>query len=347
MHDSDVTKTMLLKIPLEIPQTGRPLVTLLTKSLRSLQKASRANASPLVSVGFLRMLVSWLHQSPESVDTFLATAANLNFLVELVLVSPTVHVGGLAALCLCLCAEYSPNDHSKQSIQSIINQNITIDKLFRSFGGLRQSDQFIAAENLHTEPLAGMSESVLYYDYDFTLFFKELHDRFQRTLRGPAKKMKLAVSPRKKQESGPARVDEHAGVLLQSYKDLMATQETELLQLREQLAAMEGREPVAPAIPGLAQGLQEEIDRLKAAQQQDQERTEAALNALKSLETAYSLLDQEHEKLRASHGAAPDPGIEEEVRRARTSQQQLQTELTVARELLQKQNEEFVALQEG
>lgn len=85
--------------------------SLLKRSVRALGLAEREGGPVAVRIGLLRLLCTWLYQSPSAVSAFLSSAMHLPLLVELVTKTAprsdlaAGHVQGLAALLLGICLE--------------------------------------------------------------------------------------------------------------------------------------------------------------------------------------------------------------------------------------------------
>jgi len=172
LKDDLNSKELVLKIPLEIPKIGTPMVNLLGKLTRTLSFAVKMTASNattstqprnliLVKVGILRLLSTWMDNCVGAVRNFLSMPNNLPFLVELINSPPSshepkdsqIHIQGLAALLLGLCFYFlddsqtqSNEEFNKATLHSIIMQRIGLDQFMSKLDSLKKSEQFIKAE---------------------------------------------------------------------------------------------------------------------------------------------------------------------------------------------------------
>eukprot|EP01116_Phalansterium_solitarium_P000214 TRINITY_DN10123_c0_g1_i1.p1 TRINITY_DN10123_c0_g1~~TRINITY_DN10123_c0_g1_i1.p1 ORF type:complete len:1117 (+),score=415.56 TRINITY_DN10123_c0_g1_i1:143-3493(+) len=270
LRDSPRAKDLLLRIPLEIPKQGVPMVTLLTRSMRVLTLLHRTpglpNASPLlpspgllVRVGLLRLLGTWLDDCGGAVKSFLDSATNLSFLVEIVLQhSPHsdphmvgtgndgfAHVQGLAAFLigLCfICNQDQPSSQQQASLQGIIVQRIGIERLLDALDRVRRSPEFQMAEQGKSE-VDGGGQQLNLYDYDWTVHFKAAYDRIHRQLKSPKPQSNAVSTPQQARPSAapPAPASASSDAILQSYKDLINTQTRELEMIKTRNHELEER----------------------------------------------------------------------------------------------------------
>jgi len=81
------------RIPLEIPKADGPFINLLSKSMITLmENLNSKHGNPLLSVGLLRLLCTWLYECPQAVKAFMASAQNIPF-VSFPLPPPTLMCG--------------------------------------------------------------------------------------------------------------------------------------------------------------------------------------------------------------------------------------------------------------
>ncbi|PRP88469.1 hypothetical protein PROFUN_03186 [Planoprotostelium fungivorum] len=183
LRDEPSSKELVLKIPLEIPKSGVPMVTLLTKCTKNLvlccQLSSSQNQSGnsmtnapnrapvknhLVQIALLRLLCIWMDNCSYAVRIFLSAPNNLPFLVETIITSSSsssdttddhvIHTDGLCCLLLGLCLKLCEDDanspvqpqFSREAIHNIIMQRIGLDRFSSKLDSLKKSDQFIRAE---------------------------------------------------------------------------------------------------------------------------------------------------------------------------------------------------------
>ncbi|EGC39295.1 hypothetical protein DICPUDRAFT_147928 [Dictyostelium purpureum] len=202
LKDSVHTKDQLLKMPLEVPKSSaaaekQPL-TLFTKLMESLLNTKKHDIDPTIKIGLLKLLSVWLDQSPNSIQEFFKGPQNLAFLVELILSPSTVstsstgnpsaslqpHIQGLAALILGICAQYMNDETAEQNrsnLSSIINHRITINIFKDKLDTVRKSDQFTNAEQSEDtfDPSSSSAKTIVLYDFDYTLFFKDIYDKIR------------------------------------------------------------------------------------------------------------------------------------------------------------------------
>jgi hypothetical protein len=163
----------------------------------------------------LRLLCTWVH---ESAETAAALSSLVALLAELCLTAASIHVEALAALliafilpvwrCTSLLSHATKQETSESSasLASVV-QSIGLEKYLSRLQALRSDPHFIAAENSQIDPPlpsgTALAEAVLFYDYEFTLFYKDAFDRIQKTLKAPLRKSKPALSPRRKPQAQP------------------------------------------------------------------------------------------------------------------------------------------------
>eukprot|EP01117_Protostelium_nocturnum_P007795 TRINITY_DN278_c0_g2_i1.p1 TRINITY_DN278_c0_g2~~TRINITY_DN278_c0_g2_i1.p1 ORF type:complete len:673 (+),score=283.73 TRINITY_DN278_c0_g2_i1:1129-3147(+) len=183
LKDEPTSKELVLKIPLEIPKSGVPMVTLLSKCTKNLMLSCRLSQSnnsnnannsnnsnqnsgnsnrisssdrfTLVKIGLLRLLAVWMDNCPNAIKIFLSSANNLPFLVELILAAPSdegdVHVQGLCCLLLGLAFKYGEEESGSQfnraAIHSLIQSRIGLDQFNSKLDSLRKNPQFLSAES--------------------------------------------------------------------------------------------------------------------------------------------------------------------------------------------------------
>lgn len=207
LKDSPDCKHLVLRIPLELPKPGVPMVTLLETCFESLKAATSQAADKVVRVALLRLFCIWMDECPKAVKTLLQYPTNLPFLVEQV-GQPVgdVHIQGLCALligfCLVFSEEGDASPFNRESVRSIIMHRIGVDKYTTKLDRIRKSKEFILAE--HDTPIVPVdsdepshSPEDLFYNYDFTLFFKDAHDKILVELKSPFGKVRPSPSPGK------------------------------------------------------------------------------------------------------------------------------------------------------
>ncbi|KAN0037298.1 hypothetical protein ACTFIV_002639 [Dictyostelium citrinum] len=198
LKDSTHTKEQLLKMPLEVPkssaETQQP-ETLFTKLMACLMATKKQDIDPIIKIGLLKLLAVWLADSPKSIKLLFDGNQHLAFLVEIIL-SPLPtgssgsnsnlhsHIQGLCTLILGICAQYMDDEtaeKNKSNISSIINHRITINTFKEKLDSLRKSDSFTNAEQGEEsfDPSSTAAKTIILYDFDFTMFFKDVYDKIR------------------------------------------------------------------------------------------------------------------------------------------------------------------------
>ncbi|KAN0015282.1 hypothetical protein ACTFIU_008007 [Dictyostelium citrinum] len=198
LKDSTHTKEQLLKMPLEVPkssaETQQP-ETLFTKLMACLMATKKQDIDPTIKIGLLKLLAVWLADSPKSIKLFFDGNQHLAFLVEIIL-SPLPtggsgsnsnlhsHIQGLCTLILGICAQYMDDEtaeKNKSNISSIINHRITVNTFKEKLDSLRKSDSFTNAEQGEEsfDPSSTAAKTIILYDFDFTMFFKDVYDKIR------------------------------------------------------------------------------------------------------------------------------------------------------------------------
>ncbi|KAN0003493.1 hypothetical protein ACTFIZ_009652 [Dictyostelium cf. discoideum] len=200
LKDSILTKEQLLKMPLEVPKSSAEAqqpVTLFTKLMDCLMATKKQDIDPTIKIGLLKLLAVWLADSPKSVKIFFDGNQHLAFLVEIIL-SPLPtgsstaggnsnlhsHIQGLCTLILGICAQYMDDEtaeKNKSNLSSIINHRITVNTFKEKLDSLRKSDSFTNAEQGEEsfDPSSTAAKTIILYDFDFTMFFKDVYDKIR------------------------------------------------------------------------------------------------------------------------------------------------------------------------
>lgn len=266
-------KEIILHIPLEIPtQPGEKTPTLLPTIMDILVSACQKESTPtIVPVGLLRLLCTWLDDCTQAVKAFMSNPTNIPFLVEKI-IQPTgnVHVQGLCALLFGLCLyfqeEQTPTDLTRTSLYGLIVHRMGLDKYIDKLDRLRKSNPFIFAEQERAILPSELTDEndkqeYRYYDYEFTVFFKDAYDVIVRGIRNPAgrsQKPKASASrganipasssqplvpPAQEKTSSPTLTNPQTvsqsntinDSIVNSYKELIRTQDKELESLKKSL----------------------------------------------------------------------------------------------------------------
>lgn len=284
--DSPTCKKLMLDIPLEIPRSDQPIVSLLAKIGHAIIDVyTSPKGDTLVLVALLRLLCMWVHDYSPAVKAFFQNAKHLPFLVELVMAeNGNVHVQGLGALLVGLCFQVDDHDEGQgassaintSSLHLIITRDIGTAKFMSRLDGFRKSEAFLFAEQ--DKPVLIYDEEAdisnrerlldkILYDYDFTLFFKDAYDRILRKIRSPhATPSKAPGSGRgnkSAQDAGGSnggnggRGGQQYEAVLQSYKDLIRSQDQEMALLKKQISELQqyarhqqSQQPGSPLLGG-------------------------------------------------------------------------------------------------
>ncbi|KAM9981103.1 hypothetical protein ACTFIY_003412 [Dictyostelium cf. discoideum] len=199
LKDSIHTKEQLLKMPLEVPKSSAEAqqpVTLFTKLMACLMATKKQDIDPTIKIGLLKLLAVWLADSPKGIKIFFDGNQHLAFLVEIILSplptgSSTIgnpnlhsHIQGLCTLILGICAQYMDDEtaeKNKSNLSSIINHRITVNTFKEKLDSLRKSDSFTNAEQGEEsfDPSSTAAKTIILYDFDFTMFFKDVYDKIR------------------------------------------------------------------------------------------------------------------------------------------------------------------------
>ncbi|KAF6152362.1 hypothetical protein GIB67_006016 [Kingdonia uniflora] len=164
-------KEKVLQVELEQPMASlgapEPLMHRIVKylAIATSKKTKDINHKSSTSTGdsyiqpiILRLLVTWLADSPNAVHSFLDSRPHLTYLLELVSSpSETVCVSGLSAVLLGECVLYNKSgEDSKNSFMVVdaISQKIGLTSYFLKFDEMQKSFLFVSAKpSLNRKPL--------------------------------------------------------------------------------------------------------------------------------------------------------------------------------------------------
>ncbi|KJE89305.1 vesicle docking protein [Capsaspora owczarzaki ATCC 30864] len=152
--------------------------------------SSDPSSTPRTLVGLLRLLCSWLADSPAAVRTFLHSTYNLPFLVELLEQHHSTSTGavsvviqGMAALLLGLC--FAHNDvaestFNRASIRLTIQNRINLETFNGYIANLGRCEYFTKAAS--NTSFSSTKPGDVWFDYEFTVLFKRASVAIERAL---------------------------------------------------------------------------------------------------------------------------------------------------------------------
>eukprot|EP01133_Synstelium_polycarpum_P001461 gene1461-1695_t len=187
LRDSPHAKDMLLKSVVELPkEADHPPTTLLSKLMAALVASKRLDIDPMIKIGLLKLLATWLAESSRVTKELLSNPANLSLIVEAIMQPPSgalsVHVQGLYTLVLGLVAHYLGDDSTsdRSNLAALINHRIGLNSFKDKLDQLRKSDPFnVAEQGDEAFTMEVDKASIALYDFDFTLFFKDTYDKIR------------------------------------------------------------------------------------------------------------------------------------------------------------------------
>lgn len=207
LADNQDCKQAALRIPLSFEKQETLLslcLGILRKNLSVPVGADPTGVNSLSSIGIVRLLCLWMHQSGSVVSAFLKNPENLPFLVDIILQpEENPHLQGICALLLGFCFVFNHEDSnhstSRLALHGIICHRIGLDKFLIKLEQLRKSSGFISAEQFEFDDPqnelsaqnstkdAVFSTSDL-YDLDFCEFFKKAYEQVVSDLKSPNKR---------------------------------------------------------------------------------------------------------------------------------------------------------------
>ncbi|KAJ3098419.1 Vesicle-mediated ER to Golgi transport protein [Phlyctochytrium planicorne] len=217
---------------------GDEPISLLHKVMFALSSANKDGADIRIRLGILSLIATWLYECPRAVREYLSEGSNLQFLIEQINHSSGVDplVQGLASYLLALCHEFNDDSEpafTQASLQTLIVSRIGSDVFASRIERLRESKQFQKVSNYLLPPDFDKDSKTLpevYFDLSFVDLLKSTYDSLVRTVVNPKPK----TANQKKEDSQQKS-------LIESYKNLMATQNRELEEARKAVAESEAK----------------------------------------------------------------------------------------------------------
>ncbi|KAG6382152.1 hypothetical protein JVT61DRAFT_797 [Boletus reticuloceps] len=231
----------------DAPQSLIPLFTEnLSLSLLSKSRVDTANEREVMEwerliVGYLCLLTQWLWEDPKSVREFL-DAGGLGVLVEPINQTTETEslVPGLCAFLLGVCYEFNrePGEITRSTIHPIISR-LGVDALVGQMTRFREDDRLksVTPESMVISSWSSAAvgivpqnpaeqEAEIWFDWAFVDFWKSNHYTVQRGLSADPNALSSSAS------SGPSA---ESAMLINSLRDVIRTQATEMDKLQAQL----------------------------------------------------------------------------------------------------------------
>ncbi|KAJ3219199.1 hypothetical protein HDU67_002195 [Dinochytrium kinnereticum] len=197
---------------------GDEPISLLHKVMFALLSANKDSADIRIRLGIMCLVATWLYGSHRAVREYLSEGSNLQFLIEQINQSSGVDplVQGLAAYLMALCHEFNDDSEpafTQASLQTLIVSRIGADVFASRIERLREAKQFQKVSNYLLPPdsekeVKGLPE--VYFDASFVELLKSTYETQQKSL-------------------------------IESYKNLLATQNRELEECRRAATESEAR----------------------------------------------------------------------------------------------------------
>uniref|UniRef100_A0A6B2KY68 Vesicle tethering protein Uso1/P115-like head domain-containing protein n=1 Tax=Arcella intermedia TaxID=1963864 RepID=A0A6B2KY68_9EUKA len=187
LQDNRPCKERLLRLQLEIPKaesSGLPSDNLFTKIIKEVGKAIKIGADVQIQVGILRLLSVWIYDCPQAIQAFLQSTSQTQIFLDLMTQgSSNIHVVGLGAIILgsCLLRE---NDID-EGILMALRKN---DKFVDAIKQITKSEDFVFAEQRKYHMNTEDSNKLMFYDYQYTLFFNRAQQQIMKVIQGIPKK---------------------------------------------------------------------------------------------------------------------------------------------------------------
>jgi len=236
--------------------------SLFSRIWRSLGKMEREGCPRVAMVGVLQLMCCWLHSSSEAINALSWSAATLPFVLELISdPKSNEHVRGLAVLVIGVCLEHE-KDHSgvsRDTLVDIVKNRVGITDFTSFLDDLRASNAFTAAlsESLSIYlPVESMLDKEIdspvilgaedlghtsWYDKAFADVLNDVYQKLNKRIvelfatlpdAGTAR-----APPRGQAGSATARdpqSDDSYQQVIQSYKDLITTQDQDLTHVKNE-----------------------------------------------------------------------------------------------------------------
>lgn len=247
-------KPQLLRVQLSMQ--GGAQVTLLQQITMFLSQHSDLRVQ--TRVGLLILLCTWLADCSLGVAQFLSDTTNVPFLIGQLEHSYSDELGQLSR---CLCAVLlgislayntgaSP-EYTQETLRQIIEHRIGKDAFVECLHHISSSEFFTRAAK--TPQNRAQSLDDVCFDYNFTVFFKQVSDVIIRSLdsdfvpphlqqKQHQQQLNSGASQSQSNGSGVGNVDtsmEDHDSIVNQYKDLIRDQDEELTALREKHTALE------------------------------------------------------------------------------------------------------------
>jgi hypothetical protein len=224
----------LLRVQLSMKDRGQ--VTLLQQVCAILLGTQLKQTS---QVGFLMLLICWLHSCPIAVSQLLNIEGIIPYFTSLV--EEVKHtegeriIRGLSAMVLGVCLVYhdgSNTQYTKDTLKQIIMHRVGEDPFKECLSSVASSEAFTRASR-NPQVMPGPDE-LLYFDYNFVKTFKLVQDAILKAL-DPSQP---ESSPQNTPPVTSASVEEHDSIVT-SYKDLIRDLDSELMVMRGKQKEME------------------------------------------------------------------------------------------------------------
>ncbi|XP_052068337.1 general vesicular transport factor p115-like [Mytilus californianus] len=224
IEDNPTQKEQLLRVQLAT-SIGNPPISLLQQCCNILAQGGKMQTR----VGLLMLLSAWLADSTVTVAHFLASTANVPFLITQVSASDSdeheLLVQGLCAFLLGICCLYNDDQNetfSRASLRQIIERRIGLETFTDKLTQIPKFESYTkAAKKPH---LNSKQASDIIFDYEFTSIFKSLESDVLKAVSSAA----FMEENKKKMAS----MQEHEKVVNQ-YKDLIQEQDQQLNETRQ------------------------------------------------------------------------------------------------------------------
>ena len=235
-------KPQLLRVQLSMQGKGQ--VTLLQQCSDIL--VNTPDLKPLSRVGLLVLLCTWLTECQAAVTAFLDNPVNIPYLTGMIEQHYNNEtdqiIGGLCATLIGICLIYNDGSspgYSAETLREIITRRINQDSFTQSFTQLSSTEYFIQASK--QPQIQASSVGQIFFDYAFTVLFKNVSNAIQRGL-DPMTKTNGEPAPggqnHLSQSQLSASFEEHSSVV-QQYKDLLQEQDKEIIELRRKCQELE------------------------------------------------------------------------------------------------------------
>jgi len=243
---------------------GSKRENLLTKSVRSLSRASVEGSAPEIRVGILRFLCTWLHNSKDAMSEFQSSVMHLPLLVELMTKESVrgdtaeVYVRGLAAV---IVASGLLLDDQEQSIKStlvdVVRKRIGVAAFTARLDDLLASEAFTSAQSgelILEDPLRllkleqqkgpqsgkGLCGHSKYFDPDFTKLVGEVYEKSRSTMMELMIDGEGSILPQAPSFDRPPSLNVNGGgggdeEIIVHYKEIIRSQDASLAESREEV----------------------------------------------------------------------------------------------------------------